>query len=62
MNQITDARLAAQRMIQLYGDDAGAEAAKRAQAAKAARQAESEEMWLQIGKAIDDIIARTGPL
>jgi hypothetical protein len=62
MEEITDARLAAQNMIKIYGDEAGAEAAKRAQDARAARQTEAAEMWARIGKALEELRARTGPV
>ena len=55
MDDITDARLAAQRMIQVYGDGASAEAVKRAEDAKNQGQIEAENMWKQIGVMISEL-------
>jgi hypothetical protein len=58
MQDITDARLAAQRMIQVYGESAVVEARKRAEDAGATGQIEAEGMWKQIGKMIIDLAAQ----
>jgi hypothetical protein len=55
MAGIADAHLVAQRMIEIYGDGAGAEAANRAHDAKAAANPEAADMWNQVRKAIEEL-------
>jgi hypothetical protein len=57
MAEMADARLVAQRMIEIYGDGAGAEAANRARDAKTAANQESADMWNQVRKAIEELKA-----
>ena len=57
MAEIADAHLVAQRMIEIYGDGASAEAANRAQDASAAANPEAADMWNQVRKAIEELKA-----
>ena len=55
MNEISDARLTAQSMLRIYGDDAASEAAKRVAAAKAEGDLDAIALWDQVAKAITDL-------
>ncbi len=60
---ITDLEIwrAANQLIQRYGDDAGFEAAKQADAMIEAGDPEGLAVWKRILKAVDELLAREPP-